>query len=121
MERLYSNVPTDRFVAQLHDETSDARVVFEHLYERLAGDGFSVARHHGEEDLLFLTKVEGCVHLPEIQESLGHRLSRIGLICLRYPPEPAGVHQTVVVILRKRPQFWGALHRVFLPSLALRP
>jgi hypothetical protein len=28
------------------------------------------------------------------------------------------VHQTVVVILRKRPQFWGALHRVFLPCLA---
>jgi hypothetical protein len=31
------------------------------------------------------------------------------------PSEPAGVHQTVVVILRKRPQFWDALHRVSLP------
>jgi hypothetical protein len=31
MESLRPNVAGYRFVAQLHDETSDARVVFEHF------------------------------------------------------------------------------------------
>src|SRR5215203_166035 len=115
MECLRPNVATHHLVAQLHDKTSDARMIFEHLYEGLAGDVSFVARHHGEKNLLFFAKVEGGVLLPEIQESLGHRLRRIDLVFLRCPPEPAGVHQTMVVILRKRPQFWGALHRVSLP------
>ena len=34
-------------------------VLFEHLYEELPGQVFSVACHHREEDLLFLAKVDG--------------------------------------------------------------
>src|SRR5215211_4463936 len=112
MERLSSNVPTYRFVAQLHYETSDARVVFDHLYEGLAGEVSSVACHYRQEDLLLFAKVEGGVLLPEIQEVPCSGLSRIDLICLRCPPESTGLHQTVVMILRKSPQFWSTLHPV---------
>jgi hypothetical protein len=115
MERLWSNVPTYRFVAQLHYETSDARVVLDHLYERLPVEVSSVARHYREENLLFFAKVEGGVLLPEIQKSLDRSHRRIGFLSLRCLPEPTGLYQTVVVILRKSPQFWGALHRVSLP------
>jgi hypothetical protein len=78
-------------------------MVFDHLYEGPLGKVSSVARHHREEDLLYFAKVKGGVLLPEIQESLDCSLRRIGLICLRCPPEPTGLHQTVVVILGKRP------------------
>src|SRR5215216_1718030 len=99
MERLSSNVPTYRFVAQLHYETSDARVVFDHLYEGLAGDVSSVACNYRQEDLLFFAEVEGGVLLPEIQEVPCRGLRRCGLVCLRCPPESTGLHQAVMVVL----------------------
>ena len=75
------------------------RVVFDHLYERLAGNVFSVARHYWEEDLLFLTKVEGSILLPEIQEIPCRGLRRCNLVSLGGPPEPTGMHQAVMVVL----------------------
>ena len=61
-------------------------------------------------------KVNRGVFLPEIQKVPCRCICRIGLVSRSRPPEPAGVHQTVVVILGKGPEFRRALHRVSLFS-----
>ena len=57
-QRLRSNIPARRLVAEPHDEAPDAGVIFEHLDHRSLRYVSSMTRHYREEDFLFLAEVD---------------------------------------------------------------
>src|SRR5215218_4610595 len=70
-----------------------------------------------QEHLFLLTEVGGGPLLPELEEGLCGLFRRVGFVARGCPPEPAGLHQPAMVMVRQLPELWGALHTLYLPPL----
>jgi hypothetical protein len=94
----------------LHDEASDPGVLGEHLYYGRVTQVALIPRQDREQQLFLFAEMGGSPFSPKLEEGHGSLLGRGCLFTGGHPSESPRLHQALMMVVRKVPEFYGALH-----------